>query len=375
MGTMNRGGAETMIMNIYRRIDRSRIRFDFLLHTDQPCDYDDEIIALGGNIYRVPKFKALNWFAYTNAIKKILRSHDEYKIAECHIEAFAAISIGIAKTKGLTVIAHSHNTKRRPLTPGNIAFELSTVPTRYAAHYFFACSKAAGIDRFGRKTVNSDRYRTLNNAIPSEQFTFSHETREKIRTGLGISNEFVIGHVGRFSPQKNHEYVVDIFNEIHQRNPEAVLMLIGRGERTERIQHKVKRLKLDNKVFFLGVRADVSVLLQAMDAFLLPSLYEGLGIVAVEAQAAGLPCFIADTIPKEVILTPLVKQLSIQSPPSLWADEILNHAYRGRMNTRQMIMDAGYDIETTTAWLSDFYEQIATESPTKSIPTAPTTAL
>jgi glycosyltransferase involved in cell wall biosynthesis len=360
MGTMNRGGAETMIMNIYREIDKSRVQFDFLLHTDLPCDYDDEITDLGGNIYRVPKFKVFNRFAYTNTVKEFFRSHNEYKIVECHIEAFAALLLKIARAKGIATIAHSHSTKRRPPTLGNVAFELSTVPTRYAADYFFGCSNAAGMDRFGKKILCSGKYRTLNNAVSSAQFAFSNETRERIRKEFNVTNAFVIGHVGRFAPPKNHLYLLDIFKEISQREPNAVLLLVGRGELEKKTADKAKQLHLADKVIFAGVRPDVNDLLRAMDVFLFPSLYEGLGIAVIEAQAAGLPCFISDVIPKEVIITPLVKQLSIKSPPRLWADEILNHKYGARPDTRQSIMDAGYDIETTVAWLTDFYERIAT---------------
>jgi glycosyltransferase involved in cell wall biosynthesis len=362
MGTMNRGGAETMIMNIYRKIDKSRVQFDFLLHTDKPCDYDDEIISLGGSIFRIPKLKVINWHTYTTAVKRFFRLHSEYNIVECHIEAFAAVLIGIAKASGIATIAHSHNTKRRPLNPANIVFEMSTFPTRRTAHYFFGCSVAAGIDRFGHKTVRSDRYKTLNNAIPSEQFAYSGEIRERIRTEFDLSDAFVIGHVGRFAHQKNHEYIIDIFDEINKRNHGTVLVLVGRGELEEKIQSKVKRLNLSDRVIFAGVRPDVNDLLQAMDTFLFPSLYEGLGVAAVEAQAAGLPCFIADTIPEEVIITPLVKRLSTKAPPGLWADEILNHEYGVRTDTRRMIIDAGYDVETTAAQLLDFYERIATDS-------------
>jgi glycosyltransferase involved in cell wall biosynthesis len=182
--------------------------------------------------------------------------------------------------------------------------------------------------------------------------------REKLRREFGIADAFVIGHIGRFSPQKNHEYIIDIFREVNRRKRNAALLLVGRGELEKRIADKVNKFRLADKVIFAGVRSDVNELLQAMDVFLFPSLYEGLGIVAIEAQAAGLPCVIADAIPKEVVITPLVKQLSTKSPPSLWADAILKCDCDNRMNTRQLIIDAGYDIETTVAWLPDFYEQI-----------------
>lgn len=355
IGQMDRGGAETMIMNLYREIDRTKIQFDFVVHTDQKCAYDDEIMSLGGKIYSLPRFNGINIVKYQKAWKNFLSKHSEYKIIHGHLGSTAAIYLNVAKKYGLFTIAHSHNTSNEVTLKGKL-YSIFTYPTRNIAHYFFGCSKPAGIDRFGSRVVNTSNFKILNNAIKTKEFSYSIHTREMKRTDFNLNKRFVIGHIGRFNIQKNHAFLIDIFKKIHDENNNVILMLIGDGELRESIEEKVNTLGLKDSVIFTGVRSDIPELLQAMDIFVFPSLFEGLGIVTVEAQAAGLKCIVSDKIPEEAYVTDLVEVLSLKNPVEIWAEKILKYVdgYE-RTSTYQKIKGKGYDISDTTIWLQEFY--------------------
>lgn len=353
IGIMNRGGAETMIMNYYRHIDRNKVQFDFVENTDKVAVFDDEIKALGGRIYRCPHYNGKNHFVYVNWWKTFFKNHvDEYPIVHGHLGSTAAIYLSVTKKYGAYTIAHSHSAGG-----GSIMYRAFAYPTRYVADHFFACSRDAGISRYGKK-AGSDvaRCQVVNNAIDTRMFAFNSEKAQYIRNTLHIeSDSLVVGHVGRFSPPKNHSYLIDIFAEVHKREPNSVLLLVGDGDGRKNIEKKVRSLGLEDSVIFTGVRSDVSDLLQAMDVFVFPSLYEGLGIVNIEAQAAGLPCFISDKVPKECIITDLVKSIPLGAPPKTWADEILSAKNVQRKNTGELIIKAGYDIEENAKRLQDYY--------------------
>lgn len=355
IGKMDRGGAETMIMNLYREIDRSKVQFDFVVHTDQKCAYDDEIIALGGKIYSLPPFNGINILKYQKAWENFLSKHSEYKIIHGHLGSTAAIYLNVAKKYSLYTIAHSHNTNNKVTLKGKL-YSIFTYPTRNIAHYFFGCSKAAGIDRFGNGVVNSSNFQILDNAIKTEEFIYSIHTREMKRIEFNLNEKFVIGHIGRFNIQKNHAFLIEVFKKIHDEHSNAVLMLIGDGNLREDIELKVNKLGLKDNVIFTGVRSDIPDLMQAMDVFVFPSLFEGLGIVTVEAQAAGLKCIVSDAIPEEAYLTNLVEVLSLKSPIEIWTEKILEYidGYE-RTNTYQEIKRKGYDINDTVIWLQEFY--------------------
>jgi len=352
---MNRGGAESMIMNLYRNIDRSKIQFDFIVHTESDCSFDDEIYRLGGKIYRVPAYKGTNHIDYIKNWERFFKKHPEYKIIHGHVRSTASIYLKIAKQYGLITIAHSHNT-----SSGNgisaIAKSVLQYPIRYVADYLIACSKAAGEWLFGKQVYKKDNFYILNNAVDAKKFVFNTTTRIKKRKEFQIEDKLVVGHIGRFHPQKNHELIVDIFNTVYKRNNNAILMLVGDGKLRGPIEEKVKKLGLDNSVIFCGVRSDISEILQAIDVFLFPSLYEGLGIVVVEAQAAGLPCLVSNKIPKDAFVTNLVEEVPLNSSIDIWADKILKYTTNNnRENTYEQIKSNGYDIAQTTIWLEHFY--------------------
>lgn len=221
---------------------------------------------------------------------------------------------------------------------------------RYATE-LFACSKAAGDWMFGGAS-----YRVMNNAIDARQFEFNKDISKAVLKELGILEEtFVVGHVGRFFEQKNHTFLIDIFKEIHLRNEKSVLLLVGDGELRKDIEAKVTSLGLENHVIFAGVRNNVHELLQAMDVFVFSSLYEGLGIVLIEAQAAGLPCFASDIMPEECEVTNLLNRISLTEPADVWADIVLQNKSVKRISTYDMILKAGYDISKNAEWLQDYY--------------------
>lgn len=355
MSSMNRGGAETMIMNIYRNIDRSKVQFDFVVHTNKKSDYEDEILSLGGKVYSVPRYKGKNHFGYKKAWKEFFNKHNEYKVIHGHVRSTAIIYLSIAKQFGLTTIAHSHNTASDNNIKGLVK-NILQYPLRHKVDYLFSCSDLAGKWLFGEKAINRKNYFLLKNAIKARDFVYNEKIREEKRKELDLIDNLVIGHVGRFHYQKNHSFLIDIFNQILKLENKAVLLLIGQGNLLEEIKEKVKKLKIEDKVIFTGVRGDIPELLQAIDLIVFPSFHEGLPVTMIEAQAAGVPCLISDTITKEVIITDLVKQVSIKKDAKIWAKEALEIAYKTKRQSQlQNIIASGYDIGDTAKKLTSFY--------------------
>ncbi len=347
--TMNRGGLETMLMNYYRNIDRTKLQFDFVEHCQERSAYDDEIEELGGHIYRVPTL--VPWSrSYKQALRKIFTQHPEYQIVHVHQDCLSSVALKIAKDAGVHVrIAHSHSSSQDK----NLKYLIKLFYKRFIpreATDLFACGKDAGDWMFG-----GAEYQILNNAIPAKSCIFNSLKREHMREQLGLHEEFTLGLVGRFSPPKNHVFLLDIFHSLLQTEPNAKLLLVGDGQLRNILESKIKELGLGDNVMMTGVRTDVSDLLQAMDVFVMPSNYEGLSLAIVEAQAAGLPCFISDKVPIECKKTDLVQQIPLSVSPAKWAEEILKVKRRIRRNTYQEIADAGFDIESNAADLSDFY--------------------
>ncbi len=357
LGALDRGGAETMVMNLYRNIDRSKIQFDFVIHTERKCDYTDEIEAMGGKIYSVQRYKGYNHFPYVNEWKRFFEKHTEYRIVHAHIRSTASIILNIAGKYGLFTISHSHST-----SSGNgisaIVKNILQYSIRNVADYYFACSVQAGQWLYGKKVVSSTNFKVLKNAIDVTMYPYSVEKREKVYRELQIPDgSFVIGHVGRFVEVKNHIFLIEVFEKIYALNNKAVLLLVGDGPLMNEVMQKCKNKEFENSVFFLGGRNDVAKLLSAMDVFVFPSVYEGLGIVAIEAQAAGLHTICADTIPEEARISGLFHYLSLNDTKDRWAEEILKYSesYK-REDMTSTVIEAGYDICSTAKWLQDFYE-------------------
>lgn len=358
IGRMNRGGAETMIMNLYRNVDREKVQFDFVEHTSEECVFDSEIKNLGGRIFNCPKYNGKNHFEYTKWWKSFFKEHPEYKVIHGHIGSTASIYLGIAKKAGLFTIAHSHNTNRF-CDAKDYLYLMLTYPTRFIADYFFFCSDEAGISRYGKKVFSDkSRYSVLNNAIDTKLYEHSDDISDSVRKEIGIEHDdIVIGHVGRFNPQKNHPFLIDIFAEVAKLEPKAKFLLVGGGDGTEAIQEKVNTLGLSDKVIFTGVRSDVNRLLQSMDVFVFPSLYEGLPVTLVEAQASGLPCVMSDKVPTESIITDgLITVKKLTDTAEDWAKHVLSRIDKENRKSRcEEIKSHGYDIAETAKWLEEFY--------------------
>lgn len=355
---MDCGGAENMIMNLYRGIDRTKVQFDFVVHTEKKCFFDDEILALGGRIYHAPEYKVVNHFYYKKWWRNFLKNHEEYKIIHGHMYSIAPIYLKVAKNHGLITIIHSHSTSET-FNIKELVKSCLRLKAKNSADHLFACSAVAGEWLYGRDCANRKNYVLLKNAIDTDKYSFDENVRKIIREELKISDKFVVGHVGSFGIPKNHTYLLDVFKRISLDRDDAILLLVGDGNLRAEIENKIKELDIEDKVIMTGVRSDVDKLMQAMDCFVFPSLYEGLPVTVIEAQAAGLSCFISDTITEEVSITDLVERLPINVTPNCWSNKILEkmQSYK-REDMKQKIIDAGYAIKQTANWLTDFYLEI-----------------
>lgn len=347
---MDLAGAETLVMNIYRTINREEIQFDFMLHSEMEGAYDREIRKLGGKMYYVPPYKVSNHIEYKNKWRKFFDEHNEYRILHAHSQGPAGVYLKIAKKYGLYTIAHSHNIANG-MYLSSIAKYFMQKKVKYLSDTRLSCSEQAGIWLFGNKP-----FKVIPNGIKVENFLFDEKTEEKMRHEFKIKDEFVVGHIGRFSKQKNHEFLIEIFAEVCKLNAHSKLLLIGDGELKKDIEDKVRKLGIDEKVIFAGLRSDINKVIMAMDVFVLPSLYEGLGIVLIEAQAAGLNCFASAKVPKEANVSGQVDFLDLNISPKEWAEHILKkEKCIQRTQSQQKIKDAGYDIIQSTEYLAKLY--------------------
>lgn len=358
IGIMNRGGAETMIMNLYRHIDRDKVQFDFVENDDGPAAFDQEIVSLGGKIYHCPRYNGKNHLHYKKWWNEFWKEHyREYSAVHGHIGSTAAIYLGVAKRYGVYTIAHSHGRYGKS-SLRQIAYRTLAYRTRYIADFFFSCSNEAGTDRFGKKAAaDHTRYRLLNNAIDTRQFRYDSAIRSEKRKELGFPAEScVIGHVGRFDKAKNQSYLLDIFREVVELDKNARLLLVGEGPLWKEVQEKAAQMQLSDRITFTGIRSDVPELMQAMDLLVFPSKNEGLPVTLVEAQTAGLPCVISDTIPADSIITnDLVTVESLEASPKEWALHVLRRKDELRRDHSGEVTAAGFDIRENAKWLEEFY--------------------
>lgn len=351
---MDRGGAETMVMNYYRHIDRTKVQFDFLVHREQRGAYDDEIERMGGRIYRMCPVYPQNFSRYKRDLRTFFRAHPEYKIIHSHMSELGYFAFREAERQGVPVrICHAHNAPHGFDAKMIIRTYFKKRMMPYLTHLFM-CGEESGKWLYGEK--NKSRFIMLNNAIDAAVYSFDASKREEMRRQLDLTDELVVGHVGRFNPQKNHPFLLDIFTSLLKKEPDAVLLLVGGGEGMPKIQAKAQELGIAERVRFLGVRSDVADLMQAMDVFVFPSLYEGLPVTMVEAQASGLPCIISDKVPPECILTEgLVNIVPLSASPEAWAEKILTMRVVPRTDRHEEIAAHGFDITTEAVKLQEFY--------------------
>lgn len=357
MGGLNRGGAETMVMNLYKSLDRKEIQFDFITHSKTRDDYFDEIKKMGGKIYVFPKFKGYNLISYRKTWKDFFNLHPEYKLLHSHLRSFASIYLPIAKKHGLKTIIHSHSTSNGKGAK-SIIKKVLQLPLSRQADYLFSCSMEAGKWLFGDEAICKDNFYIVNNSIDVNNYRYNEKIRNRYRKILNIENKIVYGHIGRLSEPKNHMFLLDIFKKIYEINKDSVLVLVGEGDYREKIETKIFESNLSKNVIMLGSRNDVSRILQAVDVFLFPSLWEGLPVSVVEAQAAGLPCLVSNRVTREVALSPCIKYLPIDKGVDIWVKEALSTYGDRNEDYSDLIIKSGYDIKSTSKWISSFYEKI-----------------
>jgi glycosyltransferase involved in cell wall biosynthesis len=364
---MNRGGAETMIMNYYRAMDRSKIQFDFLVHRTEMGAYDDEIKVLGGNIYHMPALVPKNLQQYISALETFFKGHQEYKIIHSHLNAYSYWVLKVAKKHHVPIrIAHSHTAIEpfhKKLFLKNIDFTTTIkdavqsivryfVP-KVATHYF-ACGRKAAIWLFGQK--NLGKVLILNNAIDAKKFSYNKKSAKANKTKLKLNGEYVIGHVGSFGEPKNHAFLLEVFHQMLQENNNMVLVLVGDGYLRPKIEQRARDLNISEKVKFMGVQQDIPGLLQAFDLFLFPSLYEGLPVTLIEAQASGLKIFASDSVTEEVVIVnDLVTFLSLKESATSWSKYILENRKYHREETFEKIVEGRYDIQANAKELEELY--------------------
>lgn len=348
---MSDGGVASMIINLYRHIDKTKVQFDFLVEFESKLINKEEIELLGGHLIIIPSYK--NPFKYMKELRKIFKEN-HYDIVHSNMSTLSVFTLRAAKKAGIKVrISHSHSTSNKKEWKKNIMkIVLKPFSKRYATHYF-TCSELAGRYLFGNKTYNNGLVTIINNAIDLNKFSFNEEYRNEIRNELNISpNTFVLGHVGRFMQQKNHKYLIKIFYEFQKNNADSKLLLVGDGPLKEELEQLAKSLKIYDKVIFYGMTDKTHKLYSAMDSFLLPSLYEGLPVVGIEAQANGLPSYFADTITQEVKVNDNVVFESIKKDPVEWAKLITQKPRYSKM------VDSIYNIDNEANKLLNEYKKI-----------------
>ena len=354
--SMDLGGAETLIMNIYRKIDRSKVQFDFLLHCPEESAYEKEINSLGGRIFRLPRYKVFNKLSYERHLKCFLEDHPEFEIIHAHMMDSASETLRTAKKLGRKTIAHSHTAGVPFSTEEMIRFFFRRNLWKIA-DYRFACSEEAGKWLYRNKAD----FMVLRNGIETEKYRFDERTRKQKRDELGIPETArVIGTVGRMVKYKNQTRLPYIMKRLAEMDDSSLLLLVGFGPLEVEIKDKAKALGVSDRIIMTGPRKDVCDLLMAMDVFVLPSLFEGLGIALVEAQASGLPCVFTDSIPEDVNLIPdLIHRISLSDSDVRWAEEIRTSQPLGnRENAFRLVADSGYDIRSSAKQLQEFYLSI-----------------
>lgn len=349
------GGVESVVMNYYRHINRKKVQFDFICDNDSTNIPYEEIESLGGKVILIPPYQ--DFFKYSKELKKVLKQNN-YTIVHSHINTLSVLPLRVAKKVGIPRrIAHSHSTTNKKEWKKNLLKQLLRPFSKVYATDYMCCSELAGRWLFGNKLYDQGKVYLLNNAIDLDKFEYNEKVRIAKRAELGINNKtLVVGHIGRFVAQKNHTFLIDIFNELHKKQPNSTLILTGQGPLINEIKNKVHSLKLSESVLFLGQRDDVAELYQTFDVFCLPSLYEGLPVVGVEAQAAGVLCIFSDSMTREAKILNSTQFISLNETPQEWSNIIIDIFLNfKRENITNEISMNGFNIEIEAIKLEDKY--------------------
>lgn len=348
ISSMNTGGAETFLMKLYRNIDRTKYQFDFCVNVPEKCFYEDEILSLGGKMFRVTP-KSQNAKAFKSQLSELIKTENYQYVLRITSNAMGFWDLKIAKKAGAKVCcARSSNSSDGAGWKTKIAHRIGRLLFSKYVDVAFAPSDLAAEYTFGRKAYRNGSVHLLNNAVDLDTFQYSITDREEIRREFRITSEqLVFGHIGRFNEQKNHEFLLEIFNSIREKKCNSVLLLLGDGPLKNEIQTKAKELGLENSVIFAGIRSDVPRFLSAMDCFIFPSFYEGMPNTVIEAQATGLPCIISDTITRNADITGLVDYVSLEQSSNQWACLALEKSKLDRLDTKQVFLEHKYDIKSS----------------------------
>lgn len=357
VSTLDRGGAETMIMNLFKEIDRNLVIFDFVKHTDKEGEYEKEILALGGKIFRAPRYKIYNTIQYNSWWSNHLKNHPEHQIVHGHFFTISAVYFKTAKRLNRITIGHSHATPREMST---VYGKMKQIIENYLisriekyADYCMACSNEAGKWLFPNKP-----FVVLKNAIDINKYVYQPNVGMEVRKELGLGESFVLGAIGTIKEVKNPYGIIAILNEVLKEIPDTRLLWVGNdGGLKKAVEIKLGEMNISKQVVFTGVRADVNRLLQAMDVFIMPSLNEGIPLAGIEAQAAGIPCLFSNSISRDVAITDLCSFLPL-SDLTAWKKSIIKAHGEKRKDEREKLVAAGYDVHITAAWLQDFYSKM-----------------
>lgn len=358
-GIGNAGGIQEMTIKWMQNIDREKIQIDILSYnTGKKDNYAERVEALGGRVFLIDTYMRRGKLLTSLRQTKEFFANHHYDILHAHSSSKAVFIMWYAKKYGIkTRILHSHCTQF--VVKGKISLicaELLKIPTLALTTDYYACSPEAGEFLFGKRAVQKGLVTIAHNGIETSKFIKNDEIRENMRAKLKVDNLFVIGNVGRFSPQKNHSYLIDIFKAVCEKCDEAVLVCVGNGKLEKEIQEKAKRLGVFDRILFLGFRKDVSDVMQAFDVLVMPSLFEGLPVTGVEAQAVGIPALFATTITKDAAILPKSDYMSLMESPEKWAEKILQYKDQIRISDpHKYIVDRGYDIKIETKKIEEFY--------------------
>lgn len=347
------GGIESYVMNYYRHVNKQELQFDFITHTNLECSFEQEITAFGGRIYKFPIFSIKNICKIVNLIDKFFLGHKgEYLAIHCHMANAACFYFAIARKHGMTrLILHSHNSASSGLFTHCIRNYFLLKLGNMLATDRLACTSLAGKFLFG-----SHKYSVIHNAIEIGRFQYNPWVRDELRKQNSWNNKIIIGHVGRMAPQKNQKFLLEIFKRLKDMNNMYHLVMIGQGEDENAIRDKIHKLELENSVSILPPVNDVWRYYQAFDGFVFPSFYEGLGIVLVEAQCAGLPVFASsDKIPTDVNMSKNFHFISLNKTDIEWAKIVEANINVDRNFNIQTIVEAGYDISREADKLKRYY--------------------
>lgn len=354
---MQQGGIENFIMNMYRSINKDNVQFDFLEHYSTDHFFDEEIRNLGGRIFRFPLMeKKTDLVSYIRYLSNLFDSHPEIRIIHGHMATTAPLYFSVAKKHGINNrIIHAHEDSYIRNLRGIVRMILIKQAWR-GATYRIACSETSGRYYYGKHS-----FKIVRNAIDTPRFKFNLEKRDLFRKHYNIAGSaYVIGHIGRFDKQKNHQYLIKVFSEVVKQKPDAILLLVGEGQLMDAIKQEVADYNLQNHVIFTGAIRNSEDAYSAMDCFVLPSFFEGLPLTGVEAQCNGLPCIFSKAISKEICLSSNVLFLSIEDDPQVWTKALLSQSERSNSDLAvQLVHDHGYDSYENAKRLEELYLELS----------------